>query len=335
MVLAWHLVTVLQAHAPLVPRVHAPFAPRTRPVKLSSAEKASQWSTDADWALTDAVPQFTVGQGSEVATFWTALAASTPELSSRSVEECEARLRELGSSEVTGPQPAVLEDWTRLPDGRYTGRLKGEPSFVWITVSTEGRLASDPRAGPGYIEAVGGRIYELSRAAAPSSPAPVAEDGGSPADKARLLVAQQGAFAQQAAAALGAALLAGGIGFGIGQSMAPPPPPPPMPRVTRVVVRSDRTVTRTADGDRISTVTTRSTEGGDRIVTTRALPPAAPLTISEQRERAELRVDRDKLKVANLEQRLKEDEQRLGEIKRLEGERGGDSEAVRLIFPPK
>ena len=36
---------------------------------------------------------------------------------------------------------------------------RGESSFVWLTVSVEGRLASDPRQDePGYIEAVGGRL---------------------------------------------------------------------------------------------------------------------------------------------------------------------------------
>ena len=67
----------------------------------------------------------------------------------------------------------------------------------------------------------------------------------------------------------------------------------------------------------------------------RDVRPLAPaqLTIGEQRERAELRVDRDKLKINNLEQRLKEDEQRLTELKRMEAERGGSSEAVKMIFP--
>ena len=37
--------------------------------------------------------------------------------------------------------------------------------------------------------------------------------------------------------------------------------------------------------------------------------------------------------LANLEQRLKEDQQRLGEFKRMVGERGGESEAVKMIFP--
>ena len=36
-------------------------------------------------------------------------------------------------------------------------RVAGAPSFVWLSVAMEGRLASDPRVDePGYIEAVGG-----------------------------------------------------------------------------------------------------------------------------------------------------------------------------------
>ena len=52
-----------------------------------------------------------------------------------------------------------------------------------------------------------------------------------------------------------------------------------------------------------------------------------------QRERAELRVDRDKKKLEMMQQRIREDEQTLSELKRVEGERGGESDAVRLVFP--
>lgn len=122
----------------------------------------TSWAPQEDWALQDRAPQFTVGRGGSQATFWSALTASTPELAGRTPEECERRLRELGATAV-GRQPRVLEDWSRLGDGRYTGHLDGDSSTVWLTVACEGRLASDPRTEPGYIEAAGGTIYELSR----------------------------------------------------------------------------------------------------------------------------------------------------------------------------
>jgi hypothetical protein len=137
-----------------VQRISAVSTP-TRAVRPAMCEKPT-WGDAEDWALQDAVGAFTVGAGSEVSTFWSALAASTAELSARSAAECEERVRELEKAPRAGPQPAVLEDWQRLEDGRYTGRVAGESSFVWLSVSVEGRLASDPRPDvPGYIESVG------------------------------------------------------------------------------------------------------------------------------------------------------------------------------------
>ena len=59
----------------------------------------------------------------------------------------------------------------------------------------------------------------------------------------------------------------------------------------------------------------------------------APLTIKEQRERAELRVERDKARLVMMQQRMKEDEQRLAEYQRVEAQRGSSADAVRLVFP--
>jgi len=56
--------------------------------------------------------------------------------------------------------------------------------------------------------------------------------------------------------------------------------------------------------------------------------------VTEQRERAELRVSRDKLQLQNLQQRLQEDEQRLSEFRRVEAEAGGSGDAVKMVFPP-
>ena len=44
------------------------------------------WRDAEDWALLDAAPAFTVGDGPFVATFWQSLAAATPALSARSAD---------------------------------------------------------------------------------------------------------------------------------------------------------------------------------------------------------------------------------------------------------
>ena len=59
----------------------------------------------------------------------------------------------IGSNRApTRAQPALLDAWEQLADGRYAGNAEGRP--VWLTVSLEGRLPSDPRESPGYIEAL-------------------------------------------------------------------------------------------------------------------------------------------------------------------------------------
>ena len=59
--------------------------------------------------------------------------------------------------------------------------------------------------------------------------------------------------------------------------------------------------------------------------------PSVPLTIQEQRLRQELRLDRDKARLARLEQTIREDLQRLDIYKRNEELRGPDASAVRLV----
>jgi hypothetical protein len=45
---------------------------RWRPSPLRVAPNDAQWRDEEDWALLDAVPEFTVGEGDAAATFWTA-----------------------------------------------------------------------------------------------------------------------------------------------------------------------------------------------------------------------------------------------------------------------
>ena len=129
------------------------------------------WLPQESIALVDNAPLFSAGDGEHAVTFWQIMVDSTPELSARSALECEehwSKRVELRLEEWTrangrvGPAPPVLEAWTRLDDGRYAGRLSGQPSAVWLTVAKEGRLEIDPRSTPGYIETTEGRIYELA-----------------------------------------------------------------------------------------------------------------------------------------------------------------------------
>ena len=111
------------------------------------------WATREDFALLDGAPAFSVGSGAQAVTFWQSMVASTPELAARSAEDCERRWAELKPADDTaarvGPQPAVLEEWSRMADGRISGRIAGQPSAVWLTVALEGRLRNpDFDCGP-------------------------------------------------------------------------------------------------------------------------------------------------------------------------------------------
>ena len=175
--------TLLMVAALLLLTRVRPLELRSRAAVAMQATPPRDWATREDFALLDGAPAFSVGSGAQAVTFWQSMVASTPELAARSAEDCERRWAELkpdgDTASRVGPQPAVLEEWSRMADGRISGRIAGQPSAVWLTVALEGRLASDPRVDePGYIEAVGGRIYELgaaSLAAAPPASAAMAD----------------------------------------------------------------------------------------------------------------------------------------------------------------
>lgn len=120
------------------------------------------WRSDEDWTLIDSIQAFTAGEPRHRITFWKELAAASPTLRHRTASECEARARALNIS--LGRSPPTLEHWTRLSDGRYTGTVDGQQ--LWYMVKSEGRIASDARAGPGYIEVLGGKVLALGEEAA-------------------------------------------------------------------------------------------------------------------------------------------------------------------------
>ena len=162
-------------------------------------------------------------------------------------------------------QPALLEAWERLDDGRYAGSADGRP--VWLTVSLEGRLPSDPREAPGYIEALGGRIYELGApGAAGQRGAGLAPPPPSPPPATVDALGGAGAPVPLAAAAA-AVLVAGGLGFGVAGTFSVPPPPPPPPPTQKVVFlappRQGQAIPRTSmEGDGSSRGAARSKRPG-------------------------------------------------------------------------
>jgi len=155
--------------------------------------ESQSFSMKQDWALIDAVPLFTVSaETDKPATFWTQLAADTPELSLLSPERLQARYKELQleqpaqSTNPFGPQPPVLDQWSYSEDGKNVVGVLAGGSTLWFPVSARGWLKDDPRAvqSPadtclfreiqgGWVVALGGAVYELG-CAAPSDMRPLA-----------------------------------------------------------------------------------------------------------------------------------------------------------------
>ena len=151
------LLPALHARRTLLPLAVLPFRP-----PAICCDRAP-WTNEETWTLVDSVPAFTAGTGTNAATFWTALVASSAVLGRRTVDECMEHAVEQNIT-VLGPEPMLLDDWSRMPDGRYTGTLGGRS--VWLSVEMEARLEADPRPTASYVQTLAGRVYELGRSAA-------------------------------------------------------------------------------------------------------------------------------------------------------------------------
>jgi len=326
------------------------------------------------------------------ATFWTALSSSNAALCQRSPAECAQRAAQLAQNSTTlefGREPKVLEAWSRLADGRVVGRL--DARTVWLTVETEGRLASDPRSSAGYIETIGGRVYELGEPAASreasgeasgsSALPPVATSDGSFGAELQRWGVLKGVVGRlqlspQAETTLPVLLsfaLVGGLCFQLGasgivlqQAATPPPleapappPPPPVPQTRTTVYPAAERVSLTvseqrarqalrvaADEKMVAELRLEATKV-DQTYESR-LEALKKRVAREQegriaREQAALddfdaRVQRERESVArrlsSMELKLRQDEEGLVELTRVEVERGPGATAVQLgVFP--
>lgn len=267
------------------------------------------WLAEEDWAILDETPAFTVGSGANTVTFWSALTAASTVLCHRTAFELEQRMARLAAERSLargsyGREPSVLSSWERMPDGRFTGTVDGRT--VWLTAELEGRLASDPRAGPGYLISLGGRVYELGE-----SSGRVKELGMSPS-----LPGNKGEqikqFDLQSVAAsvagwlpfLGTALFAGGVGLFIGVSDVLPRDA--APRMTLAVVSPKTQSQPTAQ--KALTAAATSARPSMKAPTSKKRE-LVPLVLSEQRARLLIEVDKQKAEIAGLEVKLQTDQE--------------------------
>jgi hypothetical protein len=190
-----------------------------------------------------------------------------------------------------GPEPAILENWSRQPDGRISGTLRGRA--VWLNVDLEARLEADPRPTASYVETVGGIVYELGRRLPSDDPTSDAGGAGAgagdaDADALRRWGVLQGAAAAPAAGTgtvLLSLLAAGVVGFFGGAEFGSyeyielqPAQPPPAPLPTRAV------------------------QPAQQLPAARTYPAAerVSLTVSEQAARQQIRLDSDQLRLDNM-----------------------------------
>lgn len=164
---------------------------------MDGNEESEAWSLKEDWALMDNLPKFTVSSSTETRTFWTQLwSENAIYFSTKQPEDLYKRVQELDSQQMKlqsdkkgrkdettrsltfGPSPPVLENW-KLEGGesnRVVGQIGTNDSgqrTIWFHYHVIGRLEGGPFADTssgavslfpgGYIEAVGGRIYELGQ----------------------------------------------------------------------------------------------------------------------------------------------------------------------------
>lgn len=270
-------------------RIHSAF--------VMGEDDFSPWSAEEDWALIDQVDDFSAGRGRDTATFWTALTASSPVLYRRSGSECLERMAQLVLEQnVTrdfGPEPEVLEAWSRQSDGRITGSIGGRT--VWLQVEQEARLASDPRPGAGYIETLAGRVFELGRPVDSNAVGAKVEVSADKSTDDLVGQAQPALQSSNAMPMVFTAAVAASLSFLLGSATFPTQSGP----AVAVPATSQSTVKQAAKS---------SAPAPAPALALQATTPRAEkvmLKLSEQKERQQIRVDADELRLNNLRDRLR------------------------------
>jgi hypothetical protein len=306
-------------------------------------ESSDEWTLEHDWALLDQVPKFTVGgeeggvASSNQRTFWAQLSVATPLLSSRNEMELFQRCQELDESPCAGPSPPLLQHWSVSSEGRVTGQTE-DGRTIWLQSHVIGRLAGDPLAdssslGPGgvcsmlpggYVEAVGGRVYELGqpRRGQPSYPPSTRQTGwhkndnddsqeSSVDDYSRSksgLGWWMPATSATVAAILVYSVLSACIGYGAGLSISADQ------GLHQHSAMTSRTVTPTSSI--VYVLPSKSSSATRRI-----MPPTeqqTQLSVSEQRAKLEARVLREQRMVQTIHKSLESDQINLQGLRQQE-----------------
>ena len=312
------------------PRVATHSSRRSLSIR-SAAEEV--WNAAEDAALLNDTPAFTVGDDACTVTFWSALAVATPALARRTPLECEERIALLLTTDGPmnavssspsipslryGRRPPVLDDWERMDDGRFVGTL--EDQVVWLTPALEGCLASDPRPGPGYVQAVGGRVLELGRRLPTPTAALSVAPWSPPAND----------WLSDMATQIGGTLLvaAAGLGFFFGANIGPdlPMARPPPARSSGVA-----TVAAAPAFERASLMT------GEQLARQQLRLEADKLDLRKLDETVQgggLVVDGGTLRREKLQLKIRQDQEGLRQITRIVAERGASARAVQIgVFP--
>jgi len=295
---------------------------------------------EEDWELLDKIPKFTVGEGSNARTFWSQMSCATAILSQKTDTELQERSKELNAT-IGGDAPSILQDW-KLNKDQMSGTLDGRT--VWFVVQVAGHLEGSPQENDapfgagGYVEAVGGRVYEVGIPREPIKTDEPTEKTIEPAENSKnVFTTSATAFVSALAAS---AILAAATGFGAGLSIGSEMNTQPVRRSAMVHVEASTTERRAATEARVlreervmTTVTERLTDDkamlqklrSDEIAagTQATIAPVSNngdvgLSLSEKRARAEARVLREERMVDNISQQLTRDSAQLQELKKIE-----------------
>eukprot|EP00548_Thalassiothrix_antarctica_P000537 CAMPEP_0194135812 /NCGR_PEP_ID=MMETSP0152-20130528/5894_1 /TAXON_ID=1049557 /ORGANISM="Thalassiothrix antarctica, Strain L6-D1" /LENGTH=341 /DNA_ID=CAMNT_0038832223 /DNA_START=87 /DNA_END=1112 /DNA_ORIENTATION=- len=302
--------------------------------EITSTESQGDWSLEKDWALEDAVQKFSVGDSSSKVVFWSQLSSSTPDLASFTEIQIKERHQRLSGNLPESPQ--LVQSWEMIDKTQMKGEVNGRT--VWFNVQSMGQLLEEetsnnkPRAG-GFVEALGGRVYELGQ---PGNTTPISKEKETNNFLKDItekigdnLMAKVGSVV--VVAALGIQLIAGGVPADTKASLPSQQPAQTVivrssPSVSEMRARTEARVlseeravsilkTRlTADQNKFQNLVQAEKEKGQEAL---VIPEKGP-SISEERARTEARVYREQRQIDEIQQRLSQDSNRLKELRAQE-----------------